>query len=187
MVTGIIFSAIAALAYAVGSANDSSNEQSSSQARIRFVTVRISELIKHAKLVTLSGTDDLAIWTSDSNGDNQINPGEVAFIETGPAGNYIWLLEFQNTPSGTVDLEKLADGSAKSFLISSGDEIRTEIIPQCSNVTFNPAGVDHNSSFVCISFDITVQLRTEHYQISSNIRSYAGNLIDGSTIATDDD
>ncbi|MBN1795232.1 MAG: prepilin-type N-terminal cleavage/methylation domain-containing protein [Sedimentisphaerales bacterium] len=187
MVSSIIFSAIATLAFALGAANDSSTEDSTNQARLRYATVRISGLFKQAKLVTQSGTDDLAIWTEDFDNDNKIDPTEVVFIERGSGKDHIALLEFPGAAADEILLEDLSNGYAKSYLVSTYNERRTEIIPQCSNVTFYPTNVNASDSFVCISFDITEDSQSRHYQISSKLLCRAGNLIYGTTVVSSDD
>jgi prepilin-type N-terminal cleavage/methylation domain-containing protein len=187
IVSSIIFSAIASLAYAVGAANDSSTEISTSQARIRFATVRIQQLLKEAKLITLSGSDDLAVWTSDLDNDNEIDPREVLFTETGSERNYIKFLDFPAASPGTVTLASLKDGSAKTSLVSLCNERRIEIIPNCSNVSFYPSNVSQQDDFVCISFDYPEENRTRHWQISSKLLCHADNLINGTNIESSDD
>jgi len=51
VVTSIILAAVATLAYALGTVNDSSNDTAVKQAQLRYATLRISDLIKYSKLV----------------------------------------------------------------------------------------------------------------------------------------
>lgn len=187
MVSSIIFTAVASLVFAIGAANDSADEISTNQARVRFTTVRLHDLIKHAKMVTLSGADDLAIWKSDFDGDNEIDPAEIAFIETGSGRNHIRILEFPADASGSVALADIKSGSAKTSLIAMFNETSIEVIPQCSNVVFNPANVNEQDEFVCISFNLTEQSQVHYYQISSRLLCHADNIISGGSIVTSDD
>ncbi len=187
MVGSIIFAAVATLAYAVGNAQKSSEELSRHQTHLRYATLRISELIRYAKLVALSG-DDLAIWRADDNTDNQINPSELVYIETGAERNHIYILEFPNAAGGPETLSSIKDGSAKISLVASYDERRTEILPQCSNVVFYPTVIDEQSDFASIGFDIDETGTQRHYEISVGLRCRADYLLDGSSIiAIDDD
>jgi len=186
MVCSIIFTAVATLAYAMGNAQKSSEELSRHQARVRYATLRISELIRYAKLVALS-SDDLAIWRADDNENNQIDPSEVVYIETGAERNHIYILEFPDAAGGPVSLSSIKDGSAKSSLIALYDERRTEVLPQCSNVEFEPVSIDEQSDIVSIGFDLDEAGSTRHYEITASLRCRADYLLDGSGIVTSDD
>jgi prepilin-type N-terminal cleavage/methylation domain-containing protein len=186
MVGSIIFSAVATLAYAMGNAQKSSEQLSRHQAQIRYATLRISELIRYAKLVSLNG-DDLAIWQADDDADNQIDPSELVYIETGAERNHIYILEFPDASGGAVSLSSIKDGSAKTSLVASYDERRTEVLPQCGNVQFEPETVDENSSIVSIGFDLDEAGATRHYEISASLRCQADYLLDGSGIVSSDD
>jgi prepilin-type N-terminal cleavage/methylation domain-containing protein len=185
-VGSIIFAAVATLAYAMGNAQKSSEQLSRHQAQIRYATLRISELIRYAKLVSLSG-DDLAIWRADDNADNQVNPSELVYIETGTERNHIYILEFPGAVSGSVTLSSVKDGSAKTSLVAAYDERRTEVLPHCSNVEFEPGTIDENSSIVSMGFDLDEAGTTRHYEISASLRCRADYLLDGSGIVASDD
>jgi len=186
MVCSIIFTAVATLAYAMGNAQRSSEELSRHQAHIRYATLRISELIRYAKLVTLSG-DDLAIWRADDNANNKIDPSELVYIETGAERNHVYILEFPDASGGSVTLSSIKDGSAKTSLVASYDERRTEVLPQCSNVEFEPGTIDEQSSIASIGFDLDEAGATRHYEITASIRCRADYLLNGSGIISSDD
>jgi prepilin-type N-terminal cleavage/methylation domain-containing protein len=198
MVCSIIFTSVATLAYAMGNAQKSSEQLSRHQAQIRYATLRISELIRYAKFVVLSG-DDLAIWRADDNADNQINPSELVYIEAGAERNHIYILEFPDASGDEVLLENIKNGSAKTSLIASYDERRIEVIPQCSSVKFYEItvsngivtaienGIDENTGFVGIGFDLDQAGTTRHYEISASVRCRADYLLDGSSIVASDD
>ena len=187
MVCSIIFGAVATLAYAMGAANKSSDESSRVQAQVRYTTLRISELLRYAGFVVLSGSDDLAVWRADDNNDNQINPSEVVYIEAGSGRDKICLLEFPSAGYATVSLDDLKDGTAKSSLMASYDERRIEIVPQCSNVVFYPATIDEQTRLAGVGFDIDEAGIIRHYEASSYLRCWAGHLLDGSSIVVSDD
>jgi hypothetical protein len=135
-----------------------------------------------------SGSDDLAVWRSDNNNDNQINPDELVYIEAGSSRDKISLLDFPTAGSAIVLLSALKDGSAKSSLMSLYGERQAEIIPTCSNVVFEPADLDENTEFVGIGFDIDEAGSTRHYEASAYLRCHAGHLLDGSgSMVVDDD
>ncbi len=169
MVGSIIFAAVATLAYAMGNAQKSSEELSRCQAQIRYATLRISELVRYAKLVVQSGSDDLVIWRADDDADEIIDPSELVYIEAGTGRNHIYILEFPDT-AGEVLLTALKDGSAKAYLTGSYNERRTQVLPQCSSVSFYPDTIDENTVFVGIGFDLDEAGATRHYEITAALR-----------------
>lgn len=83
VVTAVILTAVITLAFAVGVANDSSNDMAQKQAQLRYATLRISELIKHCRLICGTPGNDMVVWKADYNNDGKINPGELIYIELG--------------------------------------------------------------------------------------------------------
>jgi len=61
IVTGIILVAVTTLAFAVGVANDTTDDTSQKQAQVRYATLRISDLIRHCKLICGAPNGDLAV------------------------------------------------------------------------------------------------------------------------------
>ena len=61
-------------------------------------------------------------------------------------------------------------------------------MPQCSNVQFGfrPA-VPPQSRFVSITFDVLENDVVRQYQINAALRGWAGNLLGGGEIVSDDD
>jgi len=86
VVTSIILAAVATLTYALGSANETSDDTSEKQAQVRYATLRISELIRYCKLICAAPGDDLAVWRADDNADGEINPQELVYLEMGRVG-----------------------------------------------------------------------------------------------------
>jgi hypothetical protein len=165
MVTSIIFTAVATLAYALGAANDSSNNTSVKQAQVRYATLRISELIRYCKLIYDTPGNDIVVWKADNNGDDIVDANELVYIETGLNRDYIQLREASGSP--------------------------VVLIPQCSNVEFGfdkPLVPPTLRKSVSISFDLTENDIVRQYQIDAALRGWAGHLLDGSgNIVSDDD
>ncbi len=184
IVTGIVLAAVATLAFAIEAANDATDDSSQKQAQVRFTTLRISELIRHCKLICGTPNGDLAVWRADDNGDGQININELIYIERGMGRDYLRLCEF---PSSDTSLVSLSDIET----LSTGDYIVTYVplVPQCSNVEFSFDAEPPNSRFVSIAFDVLENDIVRQYQISAALRGWAGNLLDGSgnNIVSDDD
>jgi len=184
IVTSIIATAVVTLAYALDTVNDATDDTSKKQAQIRFATVRISDLIRHCKLICGTPGGELAVWRAD-DGDGQININELVYIERGTGNNYLRLCEFPSLDTSVVNLSDIATLSTSSY-----DVTYVPLVPECSNVQFyldDPVSPP-NSRFVTISFDVVENGITRRRQISAELRGWAGNLLDSNgNIVSDDD
>ncbi|MDD5327768.1 MAG: prepilin-type N-terminal cleavage/methylation domain-containing protein [Phycisphaerae bacterium] len=159
IVSGIIFTAVASLAYALGTANDAAGDKAEKQAQVRFATLRISELIRHCKLMArLSYGNGIYVW-KDTNEDDQMLLSEEVFIEAGEDGG--------------IQLLRKIDGTT------------IVLIPECSNVQFQLNDSAMKSKFVSISFDLVENGVSHQYQINAAIRGWAGNLLNDAGTAID--
>jgi len=187
MITSIILTAVATLAFAMGSVKDSTDDTSSKQAQLRYATLRLNDLIRDCKLVCAAVGDDVAIWRADDNGDKKINACELVYIEAGASRNYIKLLESTSTSSSAISLSDINNGSAKATLVGGGYR-RIEIVPACSNVQFSFDAASPSSKFMSISFNVVENGASCQRQISGNLRGWAGNLLNsGATAMVNDD
>lgn len=189
IVTSIIATAVVTLAYALDTASDATDDTSKKQAQIRFAAMRISDLIRHAKLVCYAGTDDLAVWKADSNDDGQINIGELAYIEFGSAKDHVRLCEFSSSNSTAINISSIGSFASSWWSVYGAVVNYTNLIPECSNVDFGfvPA-LPPQSKFVTISFKIVENGIDRQCQINAALRGWSGNLLDGSgNIVGDDD
>ena len=184
IVTSIVLTAAVTLAYALDTVNDFTDETSKKQAQIRFATVRISDLIRHCKLICGTPGGQLAVWRAD-DGDGQININELVYIERGTENGYLRLCEFPSNDTSPVNLIDIETLSTSGY-----DVTYVPLIPQCSNVQFylDDPGSPPNSRFVTISFDVDENGIARQCQINATLRGWAGNLLDGSgNIVSDDD
>jgi prepilin-type N-terminal cleavage/methylation domain-containing protein len=192
VVTSIVMTAVATLAFAVSSANKTTDDTSVKQAQIRFATMKISELIRHSKLICHVTNEEMLLWRADDTegGDNGINIGELVYIETG--ANTVQLLEFTDVPAWlqTMPFTLAQISGLKAWFISNCTERYTVLVPECSNVQFGfiPA-LPPQSKFVTVSFDVAVNGIEQTYQINAALVGWAGNLISDSNdiVAGDDD
>jgi len=187
VVSGIVLSAVATLAYALGVANDSSEDIAEKQAQVRCATVRIAELIRHSKLICHLEENHLALWRGDDNGDGQINLSELAYIGSGFDCGYIEIVEFLGS-------DTLIPLNTVKPLITQGHEYGVEprsmkLIPLCQGVNITVDAAAPWSKFASISFEVAESGVMRHYQISASLRGWAGNLLDetGLFIVSDDD
>ncbi len=183
VVTGIVLAAVATLAFAMGAANDVADDSSQKQAQVRYATLRISELIRHCKLICGTPGSDVAIWRADDNGNGQININELVYIERGTSWDYLRLCEFPSSDTSPVNLSDIETLSTSGYSVTY-----VPLVRQCSNVQFSFYAAPPNSRFMSISFDILENGIIRQYQISAALRGWAGNLLDGSgNIVSDDD
>lgn len=186
IVTGIILGAVATLAYALGAANDTADDTTPKQAQVRYATLRISELIRHCRLVFDETSEGLGVWRADDNGDGQINADEVVYVSKGPGGDCLQFIEFSDTSNPTYSVF----GTIIQALLSSGfSEEYTTLIPECSNVQLVTDVLPPQSRSVSIFFDLEESGVTHSYQIETTLRAWAGHLLDGSgeLFSADDD
>lgn len=190
IVTSVVLAAVATLAYAFSSADDSTRDASRKQAQVRYATLRISELIRHGKLICFAGSDDFALWQADDNSDGQINISELVYVETGSSGDHLRLCEFPlSNPDPVVALNDIGAFSTNWWSVYSSDVTYTQIMPQCSNVQFSFDELPPQSRFVSISFDLVENDIAHQYQIGAGLRGWAGNLLNqaGDSLVSDDD
>lgn len=186
IVTGIILGAVATLAYALGAANDAADDTTWKQAQVRYATLRISELIRHCRLVFDETSEGLGVWRADDNGDGQINADEVVYVSKGPGGDRLQFIEFSDASNPAYSVF----GTIIQALLSSGfSEEYTTLIPECSNVQFVTDVLPPQSRSVSIFFDLEEGGVTHSYQIETTLRAWAGHLLDGSgeLFSADDD
>ena len=188
IVTSIVLTAVVTLAYALGTVNDATDDMSRKQAQIRFATLKISDLIRHCKLVCYASADELVVWTGDVNADGKINIGELVYIEAGAAQDFIRLCEFPSSDNTAINLSLIDSFATNWWSVYSNEANYTGLIPECSNVQFGFDVLPPQSRFVTISFDIVENGIARQCQINATLRGWAGNLLDGSgNIVSDDD
>lgn len=187
-VASIVLAAVATLAYAMSSANNATDDTSQKQAHVRYATLRISELIRHCKLVCYATGDDLAIWRADDDHDGQINIGELVYIERGPARDYLRLCEFTSLDGSVVDMSSIGPFKSNWWSAYSSDVSYTRLLPECREVQFSLDELPPRSRLVSISFDIVENGIVHKYQVSAALRGWAGNLLDddGNIVGDDD-
>jgi len=184
MVTSIILTAVATLAYALGKANDTTDDRAEKQAQVRYASLRISELLRHCKLICGTAGNDLAVWRTDDNDDGRININELVYIERGVNRDYLRLCEFPSSEGSEINLSDI-----ETLVPSNYSVTYVLLIPQCSNAEFQFDVLPPRSRFVSISFDLVENDVACRYQISAALRGWAGHLLNeaGDAILSDDD
>jgi len=187
VITSLILTAVATIAYALGVANDSTDDTAEKQAQVRYATLRIGELIRHCKLVCGEFEGNLALWRADDIDDSQINLNEVIYIEQGSEG--LRLCEFSSPGNLAINRANIDSLVSGWWLAYNGDTSYTHLIPEASNVQFELDEPAPASRFVSVSFDIVENGVSGHYQINAALRGWSGNLLDesGQIVDGDDD
>jgi prepilin-type N-terminal cleavage/methylation domain-containing protein len=195
MVGSIILAAVATLAYALGKVNDASNDTSQKQMQVRSATLRISEMIRHSKLICSTNGGDIVIWKADDNpANNKIDVLELAYIET--TGNRIRIMEFsgcqdafKTTFRNLADqINTLGQSTCKSWIMGFSSVVYTPLIPNCSNVQILTDAAPPLTKSISISFNLQENKAARRYQINTTLRCWAGYLLDTSNkIVNDDD
>ena len=189
VVTSIVLTAVATLAFAMGTANDISDDTGRKQAEVRFVTLRISELIRHCRLICATAGTDLAIWRADDNGDGLININELVYIDAGPNRDYIRFHECDSVSNPVIMLSDIDSVGTSWWLGFYDSEAYVSWVPQCSNVQFTFDVSPPDGKFVSVSFAILENGVARRYQTNTALRGWAGHLLNGSgeIVNSDDD
>jgi len=97
MVVGIVLAAAATLAFAMHSADRVTDNMGESQAYVRYATMRISELIGKSNMVFSTSylRRGICVWT-DNDGDEQIDPLELVYVEYDSADDEIDMVSFSS-------------------------------------------------------------------------------------------
>ena len=179
-ITGLVLAAIATFAYAMMSADITSDDTGAKQAQLRYSTMRVSEIIRYSYLVCRTTASDLAIWTGDADSDRAIGIAELMYIETDGSDSYLRLTEFDDTgqESKRFTITEISNGTARTWLDANCTPTYTNIFPSTSSVSFVVDQTAPNTKLVGILFDITENNVTKTYQINAALRGWASNLID---------
>jgi hypothetical protein len=176
--------------YAAGRAAESTDEMNRSQQSLRYATLRIGEFVRHGKMAVRIPTEGIAVWTSDENGDYQINGSELVYIEAVSGGGGLENLQILEFPGQVqaVTIGEIEAGTARSALLAATDERITVLADNCTNVSFEPAAWQ-SDEYVNVNFGIVEDGMTTTYQINAMIGGSAKNLIDqsGELVGGDDD
>jgi len=190
IVSSIVLGAVAALAYALGKANDSTEELSQKQAQLRYTTIRLSRLVRYSKLVCGTPGNSLALWQADDNDKDKINPAEIVYIETGSDSNYIDLLEFDASGPAAgqqISINEIQSGAARTWLLANCTPRYIRLISQCDNLTYTLDKSTPDTGTVNISFEISENGNMQTYQITASLIGRAANLLDSTGNIVDDD
>jgi prepilin-type N-terminal cleavage/methylation domain-containing protein len=178
LVSGIILAAVATLAYAMGSANDLTDDTDSKEAQVRYTTMRVRELIRNAKMIGGVCSNQIGIWRADDNNDCQINSNEVVLIITSTTKTGLKLYQY-DFASFLINPTQLGSTNIQSTMaINHLTPIQTLLLPDAVNVTFTAdKPTTPMSKIVTIAFDIPINGITRHYEVTASVESPAWNML----------
>ncbi|MCD4831219.1 MAG: type II secretion system GspH family protein [Anaerohalosphaeraceae bacterium] len=190
-VMAIILTAVASLAFALGVANDSVDDTAEFQSRLRFTTLKITDLVKNCRLLCANNGTEVAIWENDDDiVDGKINPNELMYIEYDSSTDKVRLLEFECSGAVAgweVSIADIEDGSIRSSLAGVAVWNYTDVMIDCVDALFTTDVSTPFSKNLAMKFDFQRNGSVAPYQISSSLRCYAGHLLNGSGEVVDDD
>jgi hypothetical protein len=182
-VSAIILAAVATLVYAAGAANDTNDNTGRMQAKLRYTTLKISELIKESRLICDAGSGHIILWDSDDNMDGLIGIEEVTYIETINYLDGLRLVTF-NSASGSADsttlsISFLKNSWSRNWLESYFAMRQTVLLRpvECRNVQLEVDAWPPLSHLATVSFYLVEDGRKHHYQIKAAVRCWAGELL----------
>jgi Tfp pilus assembly protein PilW len=188
MVTGIILTAVVTLADAMATANEIALDLSEEQARARYALLRISNLIRHGRLICAQHADTVTIWRADDNDDKQINVNELVYVDKGAGSAYLRICDFSGGDSSSVPISGVGSLSSQWWLPYGAEAKYTMIIPQCNYVQFTPNTPPPYTSKITVYFDLYESGIFQQYETEVALRCRAANLLNGSgEIVSDDD
>lgn len=189
MVTSILLSAVATLAFAMSRAQAASGDTAFKQAQLRQATLYLSELIGRGLLLCAAPGADLVVWREDTNGDNRINVNELTYVERGAGLDQLRLCRFSSVSNPEMTLAQLSLPTTKQGLILNASRTYLPLIPQCANVQFHWDVDPPRTRLLNVSFDLFENNLTRRYEVNTALRAWAGHLLNesGTGIVNGDD
>jgi len=188
MVTSIILGCVGSLAYAMSYTSENGENIAEKQAHLRSATMRISDLIRHCRLICTLEENNISIWRADDNGDGRINLDELVYIGSDFDRDYVRVFEFYDD-NRVLNLDEIKPMVTGWSNYGCGSFRYTRWIPDCHNVVVAVDAQPPLSKTAYISFDMEEGGVLRHYQITASLRGRAGHLLNNSAtaIVTDDD
>jgi prepilin-type N-terminal cleavage/methylation domain-containing protein len=177
LVTSILLSAVATLAFAMTSANAASGDTAAKQVQLRQATLHICELVRPCRLLCAAPDNDVVVWRADDNGDNQINVNELVYIERGSGLDTLQLRRFSSASNPQITLGDLSLPTTKPQLISDGSGTCIPLIPQANDVQFRFDAAPPFTKRLVVTFGLTENGVVHSYEISVALRAWAGHLL----------
>lgn len=196
MVTSILLSAVATLAFAMSSASTAGGDSALRQAHLRNATVRLSELISNCKMACVVSGQDLAIWTADRNNDSMVNvnvnvtDNELIYVEYKGADRKLQLRLLKPLINRTYTIDKLALPTTKTQVLNLSYSTTVLLIDDCNDAQFVPLdALSLRTRLLAIRFQTMEDGAYQWHEIVAGVRCRADYLFSasGEVILTGDD
>lgn len=189
MVTSIILSAVATLAFAMSSASTAGGDSALRQAQLRNATVRLSELIGNGKMICAAPGTDLAVWTGDTNSDGKVNVNELIYIERGADRKYLRVRRLYSGSNPSRTIAQLALTTTKTQLVNLCSSSTISLIPDCEDAQFSFDVLPPRTGLFAVSFSLMENGVYQRHEIVTKLRCRADYLLStsGEIITTGDD
>lgn len=189
IVTGILLSAVATLAFAMSSASSVGDDASAKQAQLRHATLHILDLVRSCRLICAAPGNDLVLWKADDNGDSRVNVNELVYMERGDDLDMLQLCLFSSNANPEVVFDSLQLATTKAQLIADYDQTYKTLVPKCRDVAFAWDSAPPWTNELTVSFDLVEEQTVHAYQIYATLCARAGHLLDdtGGLVTGDDD
>ncbi len=188
VITGILLSAVATLAFAMNSATTTGSDAALAQARLRLGMVRIVEVIRDCRMILTASDTELAIWLADSNGDGGINVNELAFLDCTAAHDRLDMVR----SSLADDPVTFSGGSlsvSRADVMNSYAGVLIPLLAECGNVQLVCDSAAPSTRRVTISFELTQDQVASRHEVDVTLLAWAGHLLNdaGDGLVTGDD
>jgi prepilin-type N-terminal cleavage/methylation domain-containing protein len=189
VITGIILSAVATLAYAMNSASQTGNEVALTQAQLRLGTLRVLDVIQNCRMVLTASDTELAIWRSDYNEDGHINVNELVFLDCTATHDTLRLVWSSSASNPEVTFSGGSLSVSQADVMNCYEGVCLPLLPECNNVQFVCDVAAPSTRRVTISFELTQEGVAHEYEIDATLRAWAGHLLNDAAdgLMTEDD
>ena len=185
-VMSVVLAAAATLAFAMSSAEASTNEMGEKQAHLRFASMRIGEVVRNSCMAFTYSDTGILFWVEDENSDGIMNGQEMAWLVTDSKKTTVQLIEFYDQPM-VVTRDGLQNGSDLLYLYYTTEDVRQGVLLSgCQEVNIT---LDADEEFVTIDLNIEENDIWKEYQICGGLRAKADYMYDhdGKFVTGDDD
>jgi len=189
VITGIILSAVATLAYAMSSAARAGGDAALSQGQLRLATLRILDVVQNCRMVLTASDTELAIWRSDYNADGRINVNELVFLDCAATHDALCLVRSSSASNPEVTFSGGVLSVSQADVMNSYAGVSQPLLSECNSVQFGWDVAPPSTRRVTIAFELTQNDGVHKYEIEAALRAWAGHLLNNTAdgLVTEDD
>jgi prepilin-type N-terminal cleavage/methylation domain-containing protein len=176
-VVSVVMAAVATMAYAMGTANDVSDNTAAKQAQIRCATLRITEIVRNSRLIINRVGNVIAVWKNDDNNDGEINLSEIVYIGSEADNTDLGVCTF-TSDARTLHPYQIGSIYDAWWSVYASSYSYTYLIPGCTNVSIVTDTAPPWTKSATITFNMQENGRAKTYQITATVRAWAGHMLD---------